>query len=207
MGSGLTQRAVASAARISQSQMSRLERGQNRWVAVETLVTVGRMVGLDVVVGAYPGPSPVRDTPQIELLGRLRHRLGRAWQWHHEVPVAHGDQRAWDAVIVHELTRAALVVEAETRITDVQALLRRTKLKRDVAGRVRLVLLVADTRWNRAVLAEAREVFTGEFPCSMRRAMRALASGELPSGDSVVVLAPAPRGPVRPAGSNDAPGA
>ncbi len=94
---GRSQLDVAIAARISQSQLGRIELGENRRVSVETLTIIGAMVGVDVVINGYAGPRVLRDGAQVQLLARLRDRLGPAWAWRYEIPVAAGDQRAWDA--------------------------------------------------------------------------------------------------------------
>jgi hypothetical protein len=147
----------------------------------------------------------IRDAPQTDLLRRLRKRFGDAWRWRYEALVASGDWRAWDAMATHSVTHATIVVEAETRIRDAQALLRRIALKRDAAGDVRLLLLVSDTHGNRAALAAARDLFSAEFPCPTRDAQRALADGRGPELDAIIVL-PRER-PTRTPARAESPGA
>jgi hypothetical protein len=89
---------------------------------------------------------------------------------------------------VHRATGLTVVIEAETRLGDVQGLLRRVASKRAAARGPRTVLLVADTRGNRDVLVLARDVFATEFPVGTRRAMLRLAAGRDPGGDCLVVL-------------------
>ncbi len=178
------------AARISPSQLARIELGQNRSVPLRTLVLLGSMLGLDVMVKSYPGGRILRDAPQLGVLSRFRDRLDGEWRWRQEVLVAHDEQRAWDAYIKHAGTRAEFVVEAETRIHDVQALLRRIARKREASGNVRVVLLVAGTHNNRQAIELARDAFAAEFPGSMRSCMRALADGRVPEQDTVVILGP-----------------
>ena len=84
------------------------------------------------------------------------------------------------------------LVEAETRIHDIQALLRRVALKREASGDVRVVLLVADTRHNRDAIRVARPVLLAEFPCTPRVALRALLAGADPGADALIVLGPDP---------------
>jgi len=151
---------------------------------------IGATVGLDLVANTFAGPGVIRDAPQVGLLGGFRDRLGPAWGWRYEVLVRAGDQRAWDAVLRHRTTQATLVVEAETRIHDIQALLRRTASKREAAGGVRVVLLVAATRRNREAIAAARELLDAEFPCPVRTALRSLASGLCPDRDALIVQGP-----------------
>jgi hypothetical protein len=98
-----------------------------------------------------------------------------------------GDRRAWDAVISGVGFRIG--VEAETRIRDVQELLRRIALKKRDGGVDRVILLVADTRANRATLRAFDAVLKSSFPVSSRDALAALGSGRDPGGDAIVILA------------------
>ena len=149
------------------------------------------MLGLDLVVNAYPGPGVIRDKAQVRLLQGMRERLGNDWTWRYEVPVLSGDQRAWDARARHRHTHLEFVVEAETRIHDIQALLRRLALKRDAGGIPRLVLLVAGTHHNRDAIKVGGEPLASEFPATTRTTLMHLAQGIDPGADGLVILAPA----------------
>ena len=190
LSAGRSQRDVARAARISQSQLGRIELGRLLNVSVTTLTTIAAVVGLDMVVNLYPGPRIVRDTPQIRLLLRLRERLGDDWTWRYEVPVRHGDQRAWDARARHRRTGVEFVVEAETRLHDIQASLRRVALKREASGTARVVLLVASTHRNRDAIRVARPMLDAEFPTSTRTTLVRLTRGLDPGTDALIVLGP-----------------
>src|SRR4029453_8828733 len=114
--------------------------------------------GLGLSNKAYPTGDPIRDRAQLALLERLRGRLHPSLRWRTEVPLPReGDLRAWDAEIRGPPpARWRMRVEAETRITDGQALERKLGLKvRDDPGG-HLILLVADTRANRRALCHAR---------------------------------------------------
>ncbi len=183
---------MARAARISQSQLARIELGRNRMVSVEVVTIVASFVGLDLVCATYPGQRVLRDEPQTMLLQAFRDFLGEAWWWRYEVQVGSGDQRAWDARVRHRRTGVEFVIEAETRLHDVQALLRRIALKRGDAS-VRVILLVAATRNNRLVLDIARDAFHAEFPTDTRACLAALSKGRDPGSDAVVILEPRAR--------------
>jgi transcriptional regulator with XRE-family HTH domain len=189
IGCGLSQQAVARATGVPRATISRIETGHAPNVAVRRIAVLGAAVGLDLFVSLYPGGRHIRDVGQVRLLARLRSRLGPDWVWRFEVPLPRsGDQRAWDAEGCHRRTGYRLVVEAETRIHDLQALLRRVALKRRDGAPDRLLLLVADTRSNRQLLAPAMEVVRSSFPFSTRRAFAMLAMGELPSHDALVLI-------------------
>jgi hypothetical protein len=130
----------------------------------------------------------VRDAGQLRSLDRLVVRLGSDWAWQYEVPLGvERDQRTWDARGIHQQTAVSVVVEAVTRLTDVQALLRRTALKRRDGGEPRVVMLLADTRANSEALGLAG-ILESAFPIRTRGALRALCAGADPGGDCLIVI-------------------
>lgn len=78
-------------------------------------------------------------------------------------------------------------VEAETMLTDVQALEREVNRKRRDAGIGRMILLVKDSRRNREVL-QATDALRRAFPLGTRAVLTALTLGREPRGDGVVIL-------------------
>ena len=104
------------------------------------------------------------------------------------LPIA-GDLRAWDAEISgRRPAQWRARVEAETRITDGQALERRLNLKlRDDPGG-HLILLVADTRTNRGAVRSMRDGLRGLLPLDTRELMAALVAGRDPRGGGIVIL-------------------
>jgi hypothetical protein len=56
------------------------------------------------------------------------------------------------------------------------------------AGAERILLLVADTRKNRAMVREFRELLIGRYPIHARAALASLRSGELPTASAIVLL-------------------
>lgn len=159
-------------------------------VSVDQLARIGAAVGLDVRVRAYPGPDPLLEAGQLALLGRLRARLDPSLGFRTEVPlpIIH-DQRAWDAMIdALRGVSAQLPVEAESRLVDGQAQVRRIMLKLRDSGLEHVLLVVADTRRNREAVAAAASTLVGDFPIPQRRAMTALAAGDHPGGSALVLL-------------------
>jgi hypothetical protein len=100
------------------------------------------------------------------------------------VPIP-GDRRSADGAAVAEEFDAA--VEAETRIHDVQAVVRGLRAKQRDLGAKRAILLLADTRHNRAVISAVPEL-REQFPISARACLAALSRGKDPGGDSLVIL-------------------
>ena len=184
---GLSLREVASRGGTSHTQVRRVERGLAPGVTVIQLASLAALVGLELPIRLYPAGDPIRDAGQSALLDRFHRRLHPSLGWRTEVPLPiDGDRRAWDAVV--SLAGQRCVVEAETRLDDLQALERRVNVKlRD--GRADIaVLLVARTRVNRAALLAHPAALRSTFPGSTREAMLAVTSGHLPPRSAVVVL-------------------
>ncbi len=96
------------------------------------------------------------------------------------------DHRAWDATVAGP--GWLLGVEAETRVRDLQALLRRIELKlRD--GRVDgLLLVLSDTEHHRRLLRDEGATLRAQLPGSARRTLGALRAGQRPADRTVVLL-------------------
>jgi transcriptional regulator with XRE-family HTH domain len=186
---GLSQTRIASHASISRDRVGRIERLRERDVPAGVLVRMADAVGLDLPLRAFPAGDPLRDAGQLRLLRRFEARLGPGWYWKHEVPLPiPGDKRAWDSEGTFRTTRLVIDTEAEGRLGDFQAMLRRIALKRRDGQVARLVLVVADTRHNRDVLRAAAREFAAAFPADPRRAIAQLREGIDPGDDVLLVL-------------------
>jgi transcriptional regulator with XRE-family HTH domain len=185
VGSGLSLRDVATAAGIDHSVLWRFER-RRQDMSPRDLSAVCAVVGLDLVIRAYPAGDAIRDAAHARLLKRLRDRLHPGLRRSTEVPIAGpGDLRAWDAVI--RGTGWWVVVEAETAIRDVQALERRVALKLRDGDGPHLVLLVADTAGNRRAMAAAPASFAN-LPLSNRQLLNAFRHGTDPRSSGILIL-------------------
>jgi hypothetical protein len=171
---------------MSQMQVSRVERGLGS-TGVVGLATLTSIVGLDLVVNVYPGGAPVRDVAHARLLGRLQASLPALNGWRTEVPLPiPGDQRAVDAELW--LAGKRVGFELETRLGDAQATARRVALKQRDAGLARMVLVVADTRANRAAILGGAPTLKATFSLGSRAVMASLRNGAAPSGNGVVLV-------------------
>jgi transcriptional regulator with XRE-family HTH domain len=187
LAANLSLREVGRAANMSHSQVARFEHGELRVVDLEAIASCCAVVGLDLAVRTYLAGDALRDRAQYGLLERLHAILHVTLRWLLEVPVGRdGDLRAWDAEIRGAGWRAH--VEAETRLTDGQALLRKLALKIRDGGSGPLVLLVADTRANRNALLTLRPALRELLPLDARPILAALRDGRQPPGSGVVVL-------------------
>jgi transcriptional regulator with XRE-family HTH domain len=187
LGAGLSQGEAGAGVRMSHAQFGRIERAVLGELTVEQLARAAAAVGMELSVKLYPAGEPVRDRGQLRLLARVQSMMPPACRWRREVPLpAPGDLRAWDAVIDLEQQRMAL--EAETRLSDIQALDRRLSLKQRDGRMPVLLLVIADTRTNRAILAAHREALRPNFPLDGREIRAAFADGRLPDGNGLLVL-------------------
>jgi hypothetical protein len=187
IGRNLSQGTVGRAVGLSDSQVSLIERCGHRDVPFVLVARLLGVVGLELSARAYPAGGGLRDTAQLALLERLRARVSRSLAWRSEVPIPiEGDLRAWDAALVG--SRLTIGIDAETRIRDIQAVDRRVMLKLRDSGFDRAVLLVASTRSNRAALHDAGLGFGTNYPIETRAALQALAAGEDPGGNCLIVL-------------------
>ncbi|MGH2391959.1 MAG: hypothetical protein ACRDGH_00485 [Candidatus Limnocylindria bacterium] len=144
------------------------------------------VVGLRARIKLYPEGDAVRDAGQVALIRRFREEVGEYGKWAFEVPIPRsGDQRALDAVLTVAGGRIGL--EFYTRLADVQAQLRAANLKKRDAELDRLVVVVQATRGNRRALREAGSVLV-DFPGSGPRLLTALAAGDVPATDGVILF-------------------
>ena len=176
---------------MSPSQVSRIERGLAPSVSHRQTALIGAVVGLDVRARTYPSGDPIRDAAQVALLDRLRPRLDPRLKLATETPLAIvGDLRAWDGMIsgLSGSAGRTMPVEGETRIADWQAVDRRLALKQRDADEPHLLLVVADTRHNRAAIAAAGVAVLTRFPVTARRALASLAAGRHPGGSALIFL-------------------
>lgn len=185
--SGLSQRRVAAAIGVSHELVSQWEQGAGTPTLMRAAAW-GAVVGLDVSLRAFPGGRALRDAGQLRALARARERIGELWAWHTEVPVTADprDRRAIDAVLRRDGVRIGL--EVITRLVDAQAQVRAAALKQQAAGIDRMLLVLANTRHNRAAVASAAASLAPAFPISTRGALAALRAGVAPDQNAVLLV-------------------
>jgi transcriptional regulator with XRE-family HTH domain len=183
---GLSQRQLGRMLGVSHTQIGRIERGEVRTLSIELAAKIAAVLGLELSVGLHPAGPPVRDRAHLALIERLHRRVSATLRWRTEVPIPNaGDLRSADVVITGSSFGA--LVEAETRLYDVQALERRIGSKQRDLGLDRIILLLADTATNRRAVAQIPEL-ARRFPVSARACLSALTAGRDPGGDSIVLL-------------------
>ena len=190
VAAGLSLRDCAAASGTSRTKLWKFEHGLLVQVDPAELGAWLAVVGLDLALRAYPAGDPIRDRGQLALLGRLRSELHPSLRWRTEVPLPIlNDLRAWDAEISGRDPRPwRVTVEAETRIADGQALERKLALKiRDDPGS-HVVLLVADTTFNKRALAAIGPGLRAAFPLGARSLLAALRAGREPGGSGILLM-------------------
>lgn len=184
---GLRQTDVARVVGVSHARISRVEIGALRNLSVVDLSRHAATVGLKLHARFYPADGGLRDAAQLDLLRRLRARIGDRWHWQLEAPLnIPGDQRAFDALLSRG--EASVAVEAITRLRDAQAQLRAAALKQRDGQVARLVMLIRATHHNREALASAADVLATTFPLGTRATLAALTQGLDPGDNGIVLL-------------------
>lgn len=184
---GLGQDDVAAALGMSRSQYSRIERGLSPDLSIDTAIRWFTVLGHELAIRPYPSGDPIRDAAQAALLESLHARCHRSIRWATEVPLPlAGDLRAWDATAI--LRSVRIGIEAETRLRDLQAQERRLALKQRDGQMDRVILLVLDSRANRAILRQHAEWASERFPVPSQRTLELLGAGVDPGGDSLILL-------------------
>jgi transcriptional regulator with XRE-family HTH domain len=182
----MSSRDVARYTGISHTQVIRIERALATHVDIDVLARMASVLGHELGMGVHPISAPVRDKAHVSLLGRFAARLHPSIHLRTEVPIPiPGDLRSTDGVAEGRTFDAT--IEAETRLDDVQAVERRLRTKQRDLGTNRAILLVADTRHNRAVVRAIPDL-SEQFPIGTRACLAALARGEDPGGDCLVIL-------------------
>lgn len=145
-----------------------------------------RVLGLELRFSAFPVASPLRDAGHVKLVRRVLDEVREPLTYRTDAPFPNaGDMRAWDILLRRERQRVA--IEAETRLHDLQELVRRVHTKRRDGMVDGLVLVVAASRRNRELLPVLVSLLP-DYPVMTRvQLLRALNAGTLPP-DGIVLL-------------------
>ncbi len=185
---GISQAEAARRAGMSQSQVSRLERGELAMPTVDQLCRAIRAVGLVPAFQRYLGDVRVHDRAQLAVLGRFVGLAAAPIRVRREVPLPlPGDKRAWDARIADGERHAS--VECVSRLDDTQALARLIALKsRDDPAAGPVILVLNKTAHNREVLRLHREALRDQFPLDGGAIAAFLRSGRVPTASGIILV-------------------
>jgi hypothetical protein len=175
----------------SATAVGRFDSGKRDDVGVIELSEVASVLGYEVSVGLHPIGDPVRDKGQLACGHRFDALLHDRWRVTDEtlLPGA-GEQRAWDKLLelVDATPRCMVGVDIESRVWDVQAIVRRTRL-RERDGQVDHILIVlADTAHNRLIADELRRSLGDPYVTSPRAIFAALRQCRPLAGSGVLLV-------------------
>jgi hypothetical protein len=146
---------------MSRVHYGQVENGRAERLTLVEINHIAAALGLASSIRLYPAGPPIRDIGQASRLQRFLGPVAAPLSYRLEVPLPRVEDRlelrAWDAVLFGGGARTA--IELEMRLRDIQALIRRIDLKRRDDTTESFLLLVADTRSNRRVLAEFSALF------------------------------------------------
>ena len=186
---GESQSHVAQTCRMSRAHYGRIESGTVEKLTLLEVNRIAAVLGLSPSVRLYPSGSPIRDAGHADRLQRFVSLAAPPLTFRLEVPLPvvedRLEQRAWDAVLFGSRRRTA--IELEMRLRDVQAVIRRIDLKRRDDPTDGFLLLVANTRTNRRVLADFAKLFADLPRLRPSEVRRALAAGRHPGTGIVLV--------------------
>jgi transcriptional regulator with XRE-family HTH domain len=191
---GWRQADLARQAGVSQSLVSRVERGHADTMTVQTLEALLQRLGARLIVRFdWNGEAIDRllDADHARLVESVVGRLqAQGWDAMPEVTFAIGGERgSIDVLGWHESTRTALVVEVKSVVPDVQAMLmaldRKTRLGAAIAReqsrqaqRIGRLLVIGESRTSRRRVEAHAATFAARFPDRIAAIRRFLSTPE-----------------------------
>ena len=186
---GVSQRALARAAGVDQSLISRLEAGLVR-PSLDTCSSLATAPGVDVSLRLFPNSGPaIRDRHQARIVEAVVAMAGRNWESSPEIGVRQ-PVRGWiDLVLVDRSAGLVVAVEVQSYIARLEQLLRWAGAKADALPSARSwpfgiraeappsisrALVVRSTAGNRAVAASFDATLRASFPGDPWQALASL---------------------------------
>jgi len=174
----MSQQSLAKGLGVSQSNYSRIERNKLPDLSMQHICEIASLLGFEVSLALHPIGDPIRDAGQQSLGKRFNALLGPAWSVTDEVLLPNpGDKRAWDKLL--RLTgadeRHVVGADLESRIYDIQALVRRTRERERDGGVDEILIVLSDSAHNRRLapdLVQALGVGYSTPGADIRRALR-----------------------------------
>jgi hypothetical protein len=165
------------------------EAGKLTDVSIVRIAEIASILGLEPSLTLHRIGTPIRDKGHEALIARFRERLGHGWRVVREAEFpGEGDPRSWDVLLRHPVEHYLIGAEAETRIRDLQALVRRMKERGSQGGVDHLVIALSDTRLNRTLVADLRDALGPDVQTRASAIIGALANVSRLPGSGVVLL-------------------
>jgi len=185
---GLTQRAVARAAAVDQSLVSKIERGHVR-PTVETYVRLATVLGADASLRFYPNAGPaIRDRHQAPIVECLIGALDLRWRPWPEVGVRQ-PVRGWiDVVLADSRSGTLVAVEVQSGLHRLEQLVRWSQAKAEalpsasgwpfgigeIAPTIGRLLVVRDTAATRTLATTFESTIRAAYPGDPSQALASL---------------------------------
>ena len=199
---GLSQRAIADAAGIDQSLLSRIEDG-SREPSLRTLAVLATVLGTEPSLRLYPTDGPrVHDRTQAPMIEAMLRIADRRWGAALEVAVSRPSRGVIDAVLRDPATCDVIAIEAQGELRRGEAQLRWAGMKSDslpsargwpwdLAGppSVHRLLLLRSTRATREIVRALPELFRAAYPAGEEGAYEALTTSSVPWPGNAILWA------------------
>ena len=181
----VSQRAMADQLGWSQARYWRFENAAE--ADLEELSAVAAILGLELSSNLHRVSDSLADRGQLALLARFRSLLSPSVKVFTEALLPNpGERRSWDLLL--RIAAQIVGVEAETKIRDVQATVRKVRGRERDGGADVLLILLADTRVNRSARDELVVNLGERFITLPRLLLDALRKGEPLPGSGVLLL-------------------
>ena len=190
VAAGLSQTTMAAELALSQPQLWRIEADQVADVTVTRLSEMASVLGYELSMGLHPFGDPIRDKGHQALAKRFEALLATSWKVTSETPLPlPGEQRAWDKLLrLRGEVRQLVGVDLETRIRDIQALVRRTRLRERDGGVDAILIVLSDTATSRRLAGELRLALGADFGFPAREIVKALRAGKPLPGSGLILV-------------------
>lgn len=191
MNAGLSQVRLAVLAGVSQTEVSKAERGMLD-ISLEARCRLAAACGHELGWRLHPVATiRLRDSGQMALAQAIVAEAHPSWTARLEVPIRPGDPRAADLLLFGPTEM--IHIEIERALVDFQAQLRSAQLKREALavreGRpIRLVLAIPATSATKARLAPFTSLFAETMPATSRAIWQAIRAGEPLTSDGILFV-------------------
>jgi transcriptional regulator with XRE-family HTH domain len=179
LAAGFSQCVLGGLVGMSGDKIWQIEHERLPSLSISDACQIGAVLGLDFAARVFPNGAHIRDASQSRRLVRLLANVGSPLRYRTDVALPAADNRfelrAWDALVSGCGERTG--IELESRLGDVQSVVRRHHLKRRDDPVDHFLFVVADTKHNRRVLAEFQDLMPDLPRLRTATVLRLLASG------------------------------
>ena len=187
LAANLSQAAIAAQLGWPQTRYSLFERNV-RDVTFAEVILVSSILGLKLTFDLFRVDEGVRDAGSQRLIDRFFGQLASVWTATREAPFPRlGDLRSWD-VLMRLGKDYRVGVEAETRLRDIQELVRRIRQRELHGGADHILVILSDSQHNRRYVDEFRAALGPPFSTPPRDLLAALRAGQPVPGSGVILL-------------------